>query len=195
MTGQDVSAAYVRRACEASLRRLGNDRIDLYQLHLGSLPIFGPGRVAGTLEDLTADGMIRSYGWSTDDPERAVSFANGPHCAAVQHGLSVLADAPVMLDVCDACDIASINRGPLAMGLLTGKYHAASRLPAGDVRGPGGHLVWSTSRTGARHRSCSSARRHPGGAHKRRADAGPGCAGLAACPQPTHRADPGDPGR
>jgi aryl-alcohol dehydrogenase-like predicted oxidoreductase len=50
----------------------------------------------------------------------------------------VLADAPAMLDVCDARDIASINRGPLAMGLLTGKYDAASRLPAGDVRGPGG---------------------------------------------------------
>lgn len=43
----------------------------------------------------------------------------------------------MMLEVCDACDIASINRGPLGMGLLTGKYHAASRLPAGDVRGPG----------------------------------------------------------
>jgi aryl-alcohol dehydrogenase-like predicted oxidoreductase len=138
MKGQDVSAAYIRRACEESLRRLGTDRIDLYQLHLGDLPITRAEEVTGTLEDLVADGMIREYGWSTDDPERAASFARGPHCTAVQHELNVLADAPVMLDVCDACDIASINRGPLAMGLLTGKYHAASRLPAGDVRGPGG---------------------------------------------------------
>ena len=138
MTGQDVSAAYIRRACEESLRRLGTDRIDLYQLHLGGLPIAQGQEAAGTLEDLAADGMIRSYGWSTDDPERAASFARGPHCGAVQHELNVLADAPVMLEVCDACDIASINRGPLGMGLLTGKYHAASRLPAGDVRGPGG---------------------------------------------------------
>ncbi|MGH3155423.1 MAG: aldo/keto reductase [Streptosporangiaceae bacterium] len=38
MTGQDVCAAYIRRACEQSLRRLGTDRIDLYQLHLGALP-------------------------------------------------------------------------------------------------------------------------------------------------------------
>ena len=138
MTGQDVSAAYIRRACEQSLRRLGTDRIDLYQLHLGGLPVARAQEAAGTLEDLAADGMIRSYGWSTDDPQRAASFAAGPHCAAVQHELNVLADAPAMLEVCDACDIASINRGPLAMGLLTGKYHAASRLPAGDVRGPGG---------------------------------------------------------
>ena len=138
MTGQDVSAAYVRRACEESLRRLGTDRIDLYQLHLGRLSIARAQEVAGTLEDLAADGMIRSYGWSTDDPERAASFAKGPHCAAVQPELHVLAEAPAMLEVCDAWDIASINRQPLAMGLLTGKYHAASRLPAGDVRGPGG---------------------------------------------------------
>lgn len=39
-----------------------------------------------------------------------------------------------MLTVCDTYDLASINRSPLAMGLLTGKYHAGSRLPADDVR-------------------------------------------------------------
>jgi aryl-alcohol dehydrogenase-like predicted oxidoreductase len=138
MTGQDVSAAYIRRACADSLRRLGTDRIDLYLLHLGGLPIAQAQDVAGTLEDLVADGLLRGYGWSTDDPQRAASLAGGPHCAAVQHELNVLADAPLMLEVCDAWDIASINRGPLAMGLLTGKYDAASRLPAGDVRGPGG---------------------------------------------------------
>ena len=138
MTGQDVSAGYVRHACEESLRRLGTGRIDLYQLHLGALPIPQGQEVAGTLEDLVTDGLIRSYGWSTDDPERAASLASGPHYAAVQHELNVLADAPAMLDVCDACDIASINRGPLAMGVLTGKYDTGSRLPAGDVRGPDG---------------------------------------------------------
>src|SRR5919204_4477087 len=37
MTGQDSSPAYVRSACEASLRRLGTDRVDLYQLHVGDL--------------------------------------------------------------------------------------------------------------------------------------------------------------
>ncbi|HEY1914077.1 MAG TPA: aldo/keto reductase [Streptosporangiaceae bacterium] len=138
MTGEDVSPGYIRRACADSLRRLGTDRIDLYQLHRGGLPVARAQEVTGTLEDLVADGMIRSYGWSTDDPRSAAAFASGPHCAAVQHELNVLADAPAMLEVCQACDIASINRGPLAMGLLTGKYHAASQLPAGDVRGLGG---------------------------------------------------------
>ena len=53
---------------------------------------------------------------------------------AIQHDLNVLADAPAMLAVCDTFDVASINRSPLAMGLLTGEYHAASQLPADDVR-------------------------------------------------------------
>jgi hypothetical protein len=42
-------------------------------------------------------------------------------------------------------------------GPLTGKYHASSRLPAGDVRGPGDHPGWDNSPTGARHRNCSPA--------------------------------------
>ncbi len=134
ITGQDTSPGYIRQACQSSLRRLGTDRIDLYQLHVGDLPAARAQEVAGTLDGLVADGLIRGYGWSTDDPERAAAFAGGAHCAAIQHELNVLADAPAMLAVCATLDLASINRSPLAMGLLTGKYGTASQLPADDVR-------------------------------------------------------------
>ena len=134
LTGQDASPGYIRQACQASLRRLGTDRIDLYQLHVGDLPLSQAGEVTGALEDLVADGLIRCYGWSTHDPDRAAAFAAGPHCAAVQHPMNVLASAPRMLAACDAHDLASIANSPLAMGLLTGKYTAASRLPDDDVR-------------------------------------------------------------
>jgi aryl-alcohol dehydrogenase-like predicted oxidoreductase len=134
ITGEDASPGYIRRACQASLRRLGTDRIDLYQLHIGDLPAARAQEVVGTLDGLVADGLIRSYGWSTDDPQRAAVFTGGAHCAAIQHDLNVLADAPAMLTVCDTFDLASINRTPLAMGLLTGKYGAASQLPPDDVR-------------------------------------------------------------
>lgn len=130
----DVSADYIRRACRASLDRLGTDRIDLYQLHVGS-PVEQADDILATLEDLVAAGLIRSYGWSTDDPERAAAFARGPHCAAVQHVLNVFEDAPQMLGVCEAHDLASINRAPLAMGLLGGRYGPDSRLATNDVRG------------------------------------------------------------
>src|SRR5262249_18476483 len=59
----------------------------------------------------------------------------GPHCAATQQVLNVFEDAPAMLAVCDDHDLASINRAPLAMGLLGGRYGPGLRLPMNDVRG------------------------------------------------------------
>ncbi len=63
----DASPAYIRQACEASLRRLNTDYIDLYQLHLGDYDLAQAGIVRDTLEELVAAGKIRYYGWSTDD--------------------------------------------------------------------------------------------------------------------------------
>jgi aryl-alcohol dehydrogenase-like predicted oxidoreductase len=134
ITGADASPGRIHRACRDSLARLGTDRIDLYQLHLGDLPAAQADDAMAALEDLVTAGLIRSYGWSTDDPGRAAQFGQGTHCAAVQHEMNVLDDDPDMLAVCDAFDLASVNRGPLAMGLLTGKYGAADQVPADDVR-------------------------------------------------------------
>jgi aryl-alcohol dehydrogenase-like predicted oxidoreductase len=134
--GTDASPAGIRRACEASLRRLGIERIDLYQLHLGALDLAQSEEVRATLEEFVASGKIRAYGWSTDDPDRARSFAAGEHCASIQQQLNVFGGSAETLAVCERLGLASINRGPLAMGLLTGKYQADSILPADDVRGP-----------------------------------------------------------
>jgi aryl-alcohol dehydrogenase-like predicted oxidoreductase len=143
ITGADASPAYIRRACEASLRRLQTDRIDLYQLHIGNLERAEAEAAAATLEELCDEGLIRAYGWSTDDSERAGWWAPGAHCATVQHHLNVLEDAPEMLALCEREELASINRGPLAMGLLSGKFDSASRLPSDDVRGSG--AAWLTA--------------------------------------------------
>ena len=132
--GNDASPEHIRRACEASLRRLRTDHIDLYQFHLGSYDPAPAAEVRDTLEALVAEGRIRWYDWSTDDPHRARVFAQGAHCAAVQHRLNLFEDNPKMLELCDEFDLASINRGPLAMGLLTGKFSAESQLPQDDVR-------------------------------------------------------------
>jgi aryl-alcohol dehydrogenase-like predicted oxidoreductase len=135
LTGTDVSDEYVRSACDASLTRLATDRIDLYQLHVGDLPLEQVDGLLATLESLVGAGKIRAYGWSTDDPARAAAFAAGEHCAAVQHQLNVLDDTPEMLVECASHDLASVNRGPLAMGLLSGKYGAETTLGMDDVRG------------------------------------------------------------
>lgn len=135
ITGASASPEHIRSACEASLRRLDTDYIDLYQFHNGGYPLEDAEAVREVLEELVSNGKIRSYGWSTDDPERARLFAAGVHCSAVQHQMNVLSDAGAMIALCDELDLASINRGPLAMGLLTGKYQADSKLAADDVRG------------------------------------------------------------
>jgi aryl-alcohol dehydrogenase-like predicted oxidoreductase len=138
ITGADASPSHIRQACEASLRRLDTDYIDLYQFHQGGYDLELAGEVRDMLEGLVAEGKIRAYGWSTDDPARARLFAEGENCVSVQHQMNVLNDTGPMIALCEELDLASINRGPLAMGLLTGKYQADSKLGDDDVRGAQG---------------------------------------------------------
>ncbi|SOD63525.1 Predicted oxidoreductase [Streptomyces zhaozhouensis] len=130
----DLRPAHVREALTATLRRLGTDRLDLYQLHINDAPLDVGAELRDACEELVAEGLIRAYGWSTDDPERARLFAEGPHCASVQVNCNVLQDAPAMLALCAELDLAAINRGPLAMGLLTGKYGEGAALAPDDIR-------------------------------------------------------------
>jgi len=135
VTGSDASPEYIRQACEASLKRLNTDYIDLYQFHDNGYPADKAKLVRDTLEDLLTEGKIRAYGWSTDFPDRAEVFAQGENCASIQLQLNVLDDNPVMITLCEQYNLAAINRGPLAMGLLTGKYSAHTQPSTDDVRG------------------------------------------------------------
>jgi aryl-alcohol dehydrogenase-like predicted oxidoreductase len=135
ITGSSATPDGIRAQCEESLRRLNTDYIDLYQLHIGDLDPTKAPEVVQTLEGLVQAGKIRSYAWSTDDPNRERIFAQGEHCTAVQNQMNVLDDAAGMIAVCEELNLASVNRGPLAMGLLTGKYQGEKALGADDVRG------------------------------------------------------------
>jgi aryl-alcohol dehydrogenase-like predicted oxidoreductase len=126
---------YVRAACDGSLARLQTDYIDLYQFHVNEFGPEGAEVIRDALEELVAAGKIRWYGWSTDYPERARVFAEGSHCTAIQANQNVILDVPEILAVCEANDLAVLNRAPLAMGLLTGKYGLDSpQLPEDDIR-------------------------------------------------------------
>jgi len=135
--GSNASPEYVRSACEASLRRLGSDRIDLYQLHIGDLGPSEADAVAGVLDELVSEGLIRAYCWSTDSLERGERWLGRPGYSAIQHNLNVFEDAPAMLELCERENLASINRNPLAMGFLSGKYTKDTRVSPDDFRASG----------------------------------------------------------
>ncbi|SDM83418.1 aldo/keto reductase [Actinacidiphila guanduensis] len=148
--GVDDSPEHARRALTASLQRLGTDRIDLYQLHIADGDMERAAQLRDICEEFVREGLIRGYAWSTDDPERAAVFARGAHCTAVQHRLNVLQDAPGILALCAEAGLASVNRSPLAMGLLTGKQAPGRTLAAGDIRSaPPAWLPGFTAAAGA----------------------------------------------
>lgn len=124
----------IREECESSLRNLKTDYIDLYQFHCSNYPAEKVAEVCNVLETLVKEGKVRWYGWHTDNPETAKVFAQGAHCTAIQYWMNMSSDRPEMLAVCDEHDQASINRGPLGMGMLTGKFNRDSTFPENDVR-------------------------------------------------------------
>jgi len=140
MVGTNIAPDYIRQALAASLARLGTDYVDLYQLHVGDAEPGPMARVAETLESLASEGKIRAWGWSTDDAPRVAALGDYPHFVAVQQELNVLHGSADLLAVAERRGLASLNRSPLGMGLLTGKFAAGSKLPAADVRSAG--HVW-----------------------------------------------------
>jgi aryl-alcohol dehydrogenase-like predicted oxidoreductase len=129
--------AYVRSACEDSLRRLNTDYIDLYQLHYpdATVPI---AETLGALAELVAEGKVREIGCSnfTGDQLREAKAAagDGPAFVSVQNQFSLLDRSPErdgVLVACDELGIGFLPLYPLANGLLTGKVRPGEAPPAG----------------------------------------------------------------
>ena len=128
---------YVRQACEDSLRRLGSDYIDLYQLHYpdDTVPIAD---TLGALGELVAAGKVREIGCSNFTVaqlrEARDAAGEGPAFVSVQNQYSMLAREPErdgVLDVCDELGLGFLPFYPLANGLLTGKVRPGEPIPEG----------------------------------------------------------------
>ncbi|HJT87276.1 MAG TPA: aldo/keto reductase [Bryobacteraceae bacterium] len=140
---QGAKPSYVKEAVEASLRRLGTDRIDLYQLHKPD-PTTPIADTLGALNDLVQEGKVREIGCSNFSAaqirEAESAVPNGAaRFASVQNDYSLLQREPEkeVLPECVRRGIAFIPYFPLANGLLTGKYRAGKPLPEGS-RGQAG---------------------------------------------------------
>jgi aryl-alcohol dehydrogenase-like predicted oxidoreductase len=128
------SKAYILRACDASLRRLQTDRIDLYQCHLWRTERWE--EFLDAFERLQQQGKIRFFGVSTNDFDMVQRFAERGNLAAVQANYSVLNRGveKEILPFCREHGIAFIARGPLAMGKLSGKLTKSHKFDAEDIR-------------------------------------------------------------
>ncbi len=136
---QNVGApASIRAECEASLKRLGLERIDLYQMHWPArdgTPIEVYWR---TLLDLKAEGKVRAVGLSNHNLAQLTAAENVGHVDTLQPPFSAIRRefAANELPWCLAHDTGVIVYSPMQAGLLTGAFSAerAKSLPADDWR-------------------------------------------------------------
>jgi aryl-alcohol dehydrogenase-like predicted oxidoreductase len=134
-----ASGAYIRRACDDSLKRLDTDRIDLYQLHFPdqATPLE---ETLVALDTLVRAGKVREIGCSNfsaemiEEAELISEERDIARFVSVQNEYSLLRRAPEkngVLDMCQKYDLAFIPYFPLASGMLTGKYRRNEAPPAG----------------------------------------------------------------
>lgn len=121
-------------AIERSLRRLDRDHIDIMLLHLNALPIETARPIFEQMEVARQDGKIRAYGWSTDFPESAKAMLDLEGFIGIEHAMNLFVDVPTIQTTVQETGLIALLRSPLAMGLLTGKYDAATVMPKEDVR-------------------------------------------------------------
>ena len=129
---------YIRKAVEASLRRLQTDWIDLYQYHLpdGVTPVE---ETLGALDELVQEGTVRAIG-SSNFTAQLVEEAHG---VAAERGLTPFVSEQSefswlerkaeqqLLPTCERLGVGFIPYFPLASGLLTGKYRRSEPAPEG----------------------------------------------------------------
>ncbi|MCX7968940.1 MAG: aldo/keto reductase, partial [Armatimonadetes bacterium] len=119
-----TSTLHIIACCHASLYRLRTDYIDLYQCHIGNPTNAEVDVFLEAFERLKEQGKIRAYGISTNSLEALQRFNKLGTCATCQLDYSILNRAPErdLLPYCQERNIGVIVRGPLAKGVLAGKF-------------------------------------------------------------------------
>lgn len=146
--GRDCRPASLRHACEASLRRLRLDRIDLYQLH-------GPDQhvpleeSVGALAELQAEGKVRHIGICNVDVEELARARAVATIVSVQNRFN-LADrtSEAVLEICERDWLAFLPWMPLARGMLAGRGSGLRRIAASHTATAGQvALAWLLQRS------------------------------------------------
>jgi aryl-alcohol dehydrogenase-like predicted oxidoreductase len=134
-----ASARWVKQALDESLRRLGTDHVDVYQLHIPD-PTVPIDETLGALNSLVHDGKVREIGCS-NLTGAALEAANTIAVEAglrpfvsIQSPLNVIQRASLddVMPVCERMGVSFIPYYPLASGILTGKYARHQPAPVGS---------------------------------------------------------------
>lgn len=133
--GSGFAPEKIRAACDASLDRLGTDRLDLYQLHWPD-PGVPLDDTWGAMSELQDAGKVRSIGVSSFDRGQIERCLAIRHVDSLQPEFSMLTrEHADLIRWCGGRGIGVISYGPLAYGLLTGAITTDTRFAPGDWRG------------------------------------------------------------
>ena len=137
--GRRGSAAYVRTAIEASLKRLGTDHVDLYQLHTPD-PNTPIEETLGAMNELVVEGKVRAIGssnlqaWQVVDADWVAKTKGYTSFVTAQNEYSLYnrTAETELVPACVALGVGILPYFPLAYGLLTGKYRRGEQAPDGS---------------------------------------------------------------
>jgi aryl-alcohol dehydrogenase-like predicted oxidoreductase len=132
------SRRYIRKAVEASLRRLGTDWIDLYQLHTPD-PVTPIEETLAALSELVAEGKVRYLGhsnlagWQVVDADWVAQTSGTERFISAQNRYSLIdrTAEDELIPACEHLGIGVLPYFPLESGLLTGKYRRGEAAPDG----------------------------------------------------------------
>lgn len=133
--GVSGKADYVQRSCEASLRRLGVETIDLYYQHRVD-PDTPIEETVGAMAELVKQGKVRYLGLSEASPQTLRRAVKVHPIAALQTEYSLWTRDPEreILSVCRDLGVGFVAYSPLGRGFLTGQFQKFDDLPADDYR-------------------------------------------------------------
>lgn len=131
----DNSPAYIRGACDASLKRLGSDRIDLYYMHRRN-PETPIEDAVGAMAELVKQGKVKAIGLSEVSADTLRRAHRVYPIAALQTEYSLWSRDPEngLLQTCAELGITFVAYSPLGRAFLTGKVSRPEDLPEGDFR-------------------------------------------------------------
>ncbi len=131
----DSSGRHAREACEASLRRLGTDTIDLYYMHRRN-PQTPIEETVAAMADLKAQGKVRWLGLSEVSPAtlRAAHAVHPISAVQMEYSLFTRAVEDEMLATCRELGVALVAYSPVGRGFLTGAVKSVDSLDADDFR-------------------------------------------------------------